>query len=313
MKIQEVVPKGLSFVQIDDGGKENKSEYIYMDIQDKVKKSALQRFSNQKNTVEIFKAQENNKKNVCRRSNEKLWAKHCTGIPNPENRDELIRKYLYLVNWVVSRLPVTSLKGIEKEDLVGYGIVGLIEAVDRFDPGRNTNFESFAIARIRGSIYDQLRASDWLTRSSRKRVKSLLKASSSLENKLGRYPSNKELAEELSISLEELRTIQQEAQIGIFSLDEPRDNYSDDNTSLVENVSSNKVSVLEELEENELKNHLIKAIDTLPEREKTVVGLYHYKKLTFKEIAEIMNFSESRASQIHARAISLLKSKMLKD
>lgn len=265
----------------------------------------------------ISTAKSGKKKNPCGLLNKKLWQCHREDIEKQqggkENRDHLIRKYAYLVNWVVSRFPVNSLQGMDKEDLVGYGTIGLIEAVDRFDTKRNTNFESFAITRIRGSIYDQLRASDWLTRGSRKRVKNLHKVTNILENKLGRYPNNKELAHELSVSPEELRTIQQEAQIGIFSLDEPRDSSSEEGVSFVENVSSNSTHLLEELEENELKDRLAKAIDTLPEREKTVVGLYHYKKLTFKEIAEIMDFSESRASQIHARAISLLKSKMLKE
>ena len=263
----------------------------------------------------ISRGQARNKKNVCRLSNKRLWEKVVTQKENKssKDRDELIRKYLYLVNWVVNRLPLASLKGMDREDLTGYGVVGLIEAVDRFDTTRNSNFESFAIARIKGSIYDQLRASDWLTRGSRKKVKNFYKTMSKLENELNRFPNDKEIAEELSISLDELRVIQQEAQMGIYSLDEPRDNYSEDSGSVVENVSSNETSHLEELEENELKERLTKAVDALPEREKTVIGLYHYKKLTFKEIAEIMEFSESRASQIHARAISLLKSKMLKD
>ncbi len=263
----------------------------------------------------IFSAQEKNKKKVCTLSNKKLWDKQLKKEENvsSENRDELIRKYVYLVNWVVGRLPVLSLKGIDRDDLVGYGTIGLIEAVDRFDSTRNSNFESFAITRIRGSIYDQLRAADWLTRGSRKKVKTLHKAIAKLENELGRYPTNNEIAKELTVSIEELRSIQQEAQIGIFSLDEPKDNNSDDHTALVDSVSSNEISFLEGLEEDELKIRLAKAIDGLPEREKAVVGLYHYKRLTFKEIATIMDFSESRASQIHARAISLLKSKLLKD
>ena len=264
---------------------------------------------------DIFKAQENNKVNVCKYASRKFLEKteNENQILSSEKRDELIRKYAYLVNWIVSRLPVNSLKGMEREDLIGYGTIGLIEAVDRFDPSRNSKFQSFAIARIRGSIYDQLRASDWLSRGSRKKVKNLYKVISDLENKLSRCPTDKEIAGELSITLGELRVIQQEAQIATYSLDEPKEGFSDDSHSLVDTVSSNEVPILEEIEELELKERLTKAIDGLPERERTVVGLYHYKKLTFKEIAEILDFSESRASQVHARAISLLKSKMLKD
>ena len=286
-----------------------------------IKKETIHKSQLKRESADVFRAQEKNKKKICTLSNKKLWEKQLQGEKNLSkdapagrlNRDELIRKYVYLVNWVVGRLPVLSLKGIDREDLIGYGTIGLIEAVDRFDPARNSNFESFAITRIRGSIYDQLRAADWLTRGSRKKVKNLYKTTAKLENELGRYPTNAEIAKELAVSTDELRSIQQEAQIGIFSLDEPKDYNSEDHTALIDSVSSNEISLLEGLEEDELKVRLAKAIDTLPQREKAVVGMYHYNMLTFKEIAEVMDFSESRASQIHARAISLLKSKLLKD
>lgn len=262
------------------------------------------------------KAQGKNKKDICKMATKKFIEKDQNGqvptIKQKHDRDVLIRKYAYLVNWVVNRLPVNSLLGMDKEDLIGYGTIGLIEAVDRFDSSKNTSFESFAITRIRGSVYDQLRASDWLTRGSRKKVKNLYRVTAELEAKFGRYPSDKEIAEQLAISTHDLRLIQQEAQIGIFSLDEPRDS-SDESSTIIDSVSSNMIPLLDALEESELKDRLIKAIDTLPEKEKTVIGLYHYKRLTFKQIAEVMEFSESRASQIHARAISMLKSKMLKD
>ena len=272
----------------------------------------LEKFNKEHTTSRILEAQARNKKDVCQRATNKLIESRRLEGHNGVDKDKLIRQYAYLVNWIVSRLPISSLKGMDRDDLIGYGTIGLIEAVNRFDPTRNSSFESFAVARVKGSIYDQLRASDWLSRNSRKRVKNLIKATSELENRFSRYPTNHEIAKELSITQDELRIIQQEAQIGIFSLDEPRDN-SDDSAALVDSISSNKTGVLEEIEENELKERLIKAIEMLPDREKTVVGLYHYKNLTFKEIAEIMEFSESRASQIHARAISLLKSRMLKE
>ncbi len=265
--------------------------------------------TNKDNATAEIKELKKNKVNVCKLS-KKRFERQSVDVSVTQNRDEFIRKYVYLVNWVVSRLPINSLKGYDRDDLIGYGTIGLIEAVDRFDPTRNTSFESYAITRIRGSIYDELRASDFLSRGSRKKVKNLSKIVSELENKLGRYPTDKEIAKELSITDEELRQIQQEAQIGLFSLDETRDS-SEDGYSVIDTISNNETSALEELEESELKSLLLKAIDGLPEREKTVLGLYHYKRLTFKEIAQIMEFSESRASQVHARAISLLKSKLV--
>lgn len=267
----------------------------------KTKKDIQSKFTKELSISQIFSAQEKNNRKAC-------------SLPKKANttasRDELIRKYAYLVNWIVSRLPVNSLKGYEREDLIGYGTIGLIEAVDRYDTERGVSFESYAITRIRGSIYDELRASDLLTRGSRKKVKNLTKAVTDLESKLGRYPTDKEVASELSITAEELRQIQQEAQVGVSSLDESKDN-SEEGYSLVDTISYDTVSTLEEMEETELKELLIKAINSLPEREKTVIGLYHYKKLTFKEIAHVMDFSESRASQLHARAIAILKSKLI--
>lgn len=249
---------------------------------------------------DVFAAQEKNKRNLCSQTK------------NAKNREQMIMHYAYLVNWVANRFPIASLKGMEKDDLIGYGTLGLIEAIDRFDEKKSNSFESFAITRIRGSIYDQLRAADHLTRGSRKKVKNLSKVTNELERKLGRYPSDVEIANELSLSLEELRAIQQEAQIGIYSLDETR-NDSDESMSLSEMLPSNGVDILHKIEENEMMDLLAKAVECLPERERTIIGLYHYKKLTFKEIAEIMDFSESRASQLHARAISLLKSTLVKE
>ncbi len=143
-----------------------------------IKNKSTQKSKPGREASDIFRAQEKNKRKVCTLSNKGLWDKQIKEENKVRdtsagriNRDELIRKYVYLVNWVVSRLPVLSLKGIDREDLIGYGTIGLIEAVDRFDPARNSNFESFAITRIRGSVYDQLRAADWLTRGSRKKVK----------------------------------------------------------------------------------------------------------------------------------------------
>lgn len=262
-----------------------------MDYIQKEEKRSTHKFNMCKSFSEVMASQEKNKKEC-------------------KNRDQLIMKYAYLVNMVVNRLPLSTLNGMDRDDLIGYGTIGLIESVDRFDPSRNSSFESFAILRIKGSIYDQLRSVDMLSRNSRKRVKTLSKTINELENKLGRSPSDSELTEELKISPEELRKIQGESQLGVFSLDEKRDG-SEDGAALIESISSSEASVLDEMQENELLNSLTKAIDTLPEREKAVLGLYHYNRLTFKEIAEVMSFSESRASQLHARAISLLKSKML--
>ncbi len=149
--------------------------------------------------------QDGRRKAVCRTSftGRKINASTLNDNNELKDRDYLIRRYAHLVNWIVNRMPVSTLGGIDRDDLVGYGTIGLIEAVDRFDPSKNTSFESFAIMRIRGSVYDYLRASDWLSRGERKTVKNLIKITNILECKLGRYPNSKELADELFTSPEE--------------------------------------------------------------------------------------------------------------
>lgn len=256
------------------------------------------------NLNKIFSAQKKNTIHPCSYMKKLEDDKICS-------RETLILKYSSLVKSIVNRLPVNNIPGIDKEDLISYGTIGLIEAVDRFDTSKNVTFETYASTRIRGAIYDELRTLDVLSRGSRKKVKSLSAAVLRLEAKLNRTPTDSEIVEEMQISLADLRAIRQEADLSVSSLDEKKE-YSDEGSSLVESISSNEKSAQEKIEESELLQVLTRAIDCLPERERTVIGLYHYDKLTFKEIAEVMEFSESRASQLHTKAIALLREKMIR-
>jgi RNA polymerase sigma factor for flagellar operon FliA len=232
-----------------------------------------------------------------------------------EMRDKLLADYLPLVKNVAGRMAAGFPKSVELNDLVNTGVIGLIEAFNNFDPGRGVKFETFAVPRIRGAILDELRALDWVPRSTRAKARSIDKAMTKLENELGRGPSDQELAKTLKISTEELRYTMKDVSVTtLLSLDElicrEDDNRQVPRIETVENTAT--VDVLDDMEKTELRVFLIHAISNLSEQERLVVSLYYYEELTLKEIGEIMLISESRVSQIHTRAVNRLRS-MIRD
>lgn len=237
-----------------------------------------------------------------------LWQEYAQN-KSSKTRDSLIKQYAYLVKWVVGRIPYIESGDFDREDLQSYGSIGLIESVDRYKPDSNCSFESFAITRIRGAIFDYLRQRDVLSRGGRQRVKGYQKAQDKLERSLGRSPTAEEVRAEMGLSPEDFHKIQKEASLMVFSLDEPqeRDSSDDSRASVVDNIASQDESQEEKLEKASLKKEMAKAIDALPERERLVVALYHYQRLTFKEIGAILEVSESRASQIHMKALQKLR------
>jgi RNA polymerase sigma factor for flagellar operon FliA len=234
---------------------------------------------------------------------------------NQAIRDKLLADYLPLVKNVAGRMAAGFPKSVELNDLVNTGVIGLIEAFNNFDPERGVKFETFAVPRIRGAILDELRALDWVPRSTRAKARNIERALTKLENELGRGPSDAELAEILNISTEELRyAIKDVSVTSLLSLDElicrEDDNRQVPRIETIEN--STTVDVLNDMEKTELRVFLIHAISNLSEQERLVVSLYYYEELTLKEIGEIMLISESRVSQIHTRAVTRLRS-MIKD
>jgi RNA polymerase sigma factor FliA len=230
-------------------------------------------------------------------------------------RTKLLADYLPLVKNVAGRLAVGFPKSVEINDLVNTGVIGLIEAFNNFDPERGVKFETFAVPRIRGAILDELRALDWVPRSTRAKARSMDKATTKLENELGRGPSETELARVLNVSMEELHFTKKDVSVtSLLSLDElicrEDDNRQVPRIETVEN--STTVDVLQDMEKTELRVFLIHAISNLSEQERLVVSLYYYEELTLKEIGEIMLISESRVSQIHTRAVNRLRA-MIKD
>ncbi len=238
-----------------------------------------------------------------------IW-EHYKETNDSEVRDKLLNNYLPLVKNVAGRMAATFPKSVDLNDLVNTGVIGLIEAFNNFDPGRGVKFETFAVPRIRGAILDELRALDWVPRSTRAKARNIDRAVSKLENELGRGPSNHEIATTLDISIQELFSAQKDLSFSsLLSLDEmicrEDDNRQVPRIETVENTAT--VDVLADMEKTELKAYLMQAISGLTEQERLVVSLYYYEELTLKEIGDIMLISESRVSQIHTRAVSRLR------
>jgi RNA polymerase sigma factor FliA len=227
-------------------------------------------------------------------------------------REKLILRYLHLVRYVVSRLPMTLPVSITIEDLISFGTMGLMESVERFDLSRGLKFETYAITRIRGAIIDQLRTQDWIPRGVRKRSKALGEAMARLEEKFNRPPTNDELAADLGVTKAKLNTMLADSNNLVLSLDE---HWGDDGgsnaNSLLDMVEDrNSPSPQSQYETNELRQRLANAINSLPEREKLLIALYYHENMTLKEIGEVISVSESRVCQLHAQAILRLRNKL---
>ena len=234
---------------------------------------------------------------------------------DPYTRDKLLQEYLPLVKNVASRMAIGFPKSVEFNDLVNTGVIGLIEAFNNFDPARGVKFETYAVPRIRGAILDELRALDWVPRSTRAKSREIERAMTKLENELGRSPSESELAKQMKISTEDLLSaLGDVSSTTLLSLDELICR-EDDNRQVprIETVQNKAVdNVLNDLERSELRAFLINAISTLSEQERLVVALYYYEELTLKEIGEVMLISESRVSQIHTKSVLRLRA-MIRD
>ncbi len=230
----------------------------------------------------------------------------------PQARVELINHYSYLVKITAGRL-VTSLPGgLDREDLVGSGVIGLIKSVDQFDPTRDVKFETYAIALIRGAILEMLRDEDWVPRSIREKLKALDRTMSSLETSMNRPPSEHELAESMGISQQEVsELLVRMGRTNVYSLDDILGSSDgDDHIHFVELLVDENSNTGGEVEGRELRRMLTAGVDRLPERERLVVGLYYFEGLTFKEIGKVLTVSESRVYQLHTQAMTRLRNFM---
>ncbi len=238
----------------------------------------------------------------------KLWEEY-TRLKTSELREKLILEYAPLVKLVAGRLSMYLGYNVEYEDLVSYGIFGLIDAIDKFDMDKEVKFETYASLRIRGAILDQIRKMDWIPRTIRQRQKQLDNAMKELEQTNKRPPSDAELATYLGISESELLEWQSQVKAdNIISLNE----YVEQGNDIKADKSKGAAFDTPEgvVEKIELKKMLSEALELLTEKEKKVILLYYYEELTLKEISQILEVSESRVSQLHTKALQKMKTKM---
>lgn len=236
----------------------------------------------------------------------KLWEEY---TKSGTGRDELVIKYLPLIKYVVSRMAVTPPQGLDYEDLLSFGVFGLLDAVEKFDPSKGFVFQTYAIPRIRGAILDELRKCDWYSRSAREKVQKLNRTMEKILRDKGELKDEWVMAE-MGIGEEEYYEIQDLAGRGyITSLDDvtPLD---DGDVSVEATLADDREGIEERLDEEAERQELAEALAELPERERVMLSLYYYEGLNLKEIGQVLGVTESRVSQIHGKALSMLRAVM---
>ena len=228
----------------------------------------------------------------------KLWLEYQQS-KKVETREKLIERYLSLVKLVAGRIAISLPQYVDKDDLISNGFFGLLDAIEKYDPLRGIKFETYAVVRIRGSMVDAIRAQDWVPTSIRQKAKQYEQCVSQLENQLGRAATDGEVADALSITINELHTLLNQLNASTIV---PLEEFVKTETS-----SAHLVNPSEHIELEEVKQALAKTIDKLPEKERLVVTLYYYEGLTLKEISLILKLSEARISQLHTKSIFRLR------
>ena len=246
-----------------------------------------------------------------------LWREYRANPQSKALRDRLILTYAPLVKYVAGRLGSGLPAHVDDDDLISYGVLGLMGAIERYDPNRDVKFETYAITRIKGSIIDELRAMDWVPRSVRARARDIERAIAELERRLHRAPSDEEIADKLGISEPELEdSLTDISRSSIAALDElwtvnTGGGSSSDQVALIDTIEDTDAPEPQSsLSQAEIKAAVGEAIARLPEREKLVITLYYYEELTLREIGEVLGVTESRISQLHTKAILRLKGRL---
>lgn len=229
---------------------------------------------------------------------EELWTRY-RAEPSLELRNRLVLQYSPLVKYVAGRLRTRLPDSVDYADLVSDGIIGLMEAIDRFDPSRGLTFQTFAVPRIRGAMVDALRALDWVPRSVREKVRQVEEAQRVLEARLGRIPDDPEIAAELGITVPALRALY--AKVAFTSVGTLED------LELADDLSA---AATHEIEDDQAKAALLRVVGELPERDQVLIALYYFEGLTLSEIGRVLGVSESRVSQLHSRATMVLRTKL---
>lgn len=227
-------------------------------------------------------------------------------------RDQLIMDYAPLIRFVAQRISARLPSNIEIDDLISAGVIGLMDAIEKYDPSRDNKFKTYAEFRIRGAILDELRSQDWVPRSIRDKSKRIEKTFSELEQRFGRAPSEAEVASEIGITLDEYYDMVSKVKaVTLMSIDDLVGPTQHDRKSLlecIENVGSKNPFV--QLKSKGVREVIVESIDQLPEKQKLVLSLYYYEDLNLKEIGKVLDVTESRVSQLHTQAVSRLREKL---
>jgi len=227
------------------------------------------------------------------------------------SREEIVHKYLHLVKYVAGRISVSLPPNVEISDLINDGVLGLLDAIEKYDDARGVKFETYAITRINGAILDALRSLDWVPRAVRQRARELERAHSELEGKLGRAPSDEELAAHMNIDMRELAQIVQRVRgTSVLSLEEFLPSERGHEIPLADTLRDEGGDIVGEIEQQEVRRELSAAVDDLPSQERRVIQLYYFEGKTLKDIKGVLGVSESRVSQIHAQAVIHLRRRL---
>jgi len=247
------------------------------------------------------------------KSEEERWLEY-RKTRDPAIRESFIKQYAPLVKYVAGKVAMGMPQNVEFDDLVGFGVFGLIDAIDKYDPEKyNVKFKTYAVTRIRGAIFDELRQIDWVPRSVRQKTREIETAVSSLEAHLGRTASDQEVAKALGMNEDEyLKTMTKISGTSILSLNDVWFSGDEkDRVSIVDSIESPSVLNPDVIVEKEvIRQVIINTINELPEKEKKILILYYYEDLTLKDIGKVLEVTESRVSQLHTKAISRLRSKL---
>lgn len=246
------------------------------------------------------------------KTEEELWFEYHQNR-DPKIREVFIKQYAPLVKYVAGKVAVGMPHNVEFDDLVGFGVFGLIDAIEKFDPEKNVKFKTYAVTRIRGAIFDELRANDWVPRSVRQKTREVEDAIATLESRLGRPATDQEIAESMGMEEGEFaKTMTKISGTSVLSLNDVWfSGDENDKVSIgdsIESPSSLNPDII--VEKEEIRRVIINSINELPEKEKKILVLYYYEDLTLKEIGQVLEVTESRVSQLHTKAILRLRAKL---
>lgn len=229
-----------------------------------------------------------------------------------KQKDQLIQEYAPLIKFIAQKIAVRLPSNIELDDLISAGVIGLMDAIDKYDPSRDNKFKTYAEFRIRGAILDELRAQDWVPRSIRDKAKLLDKTVVQLEAELGRTATDEEVAAALKINIDEFHDlVNQVRPVSLLSIDDAQTFSNTDKKSILNLLEGSRLNnPYNQLNIKTIKDIVAKAIEDLPERQRLVLSLYYFEDLNLKEIGQVLRVTESRVSQLHAQAVQRLRAKL---